>query len=624
MKISVNILDDFMCGIFAYLGEKEASKICLEGLKKLEYRGYDSSGIGGVKDGKLVIIKEVGKIAKLEEDLKDQDLGLPMAMAHTRWATHGIPSKQNAHPHTDQNNTVAVVHNGVIENYASIKNDLTKNKRVSFSSDTDTEVIAQLTSINYKGDLFKACIESFAQLEGSFALALIHKDHPDQMIATAEKSPLVVGFDPASKELYIASDPSALPAKKLDLYFLEEREVASLTKGKAPLFYDKTGSPLPKKPMDIPVEPSEASKGIFEHYMLKEIFEQDKAVIGALKDRYDEKKCTAIFKELKISEQDLAKIEHILIIACGTSFHAASIAAYLFEEISHISTRVEIASEYRYKTPIIFPNTLVIALSQSGETADTIAAVRNIKGKGAKMVALCNVPGSTLAREVESTIFLHAGPEVAVASTKTFTSQITVLYLLALLLARQRGMSADQGRVFYQQLYTIPEKIGQILEDVRKIQTIAIKYAKHHDFYFLGRGVLYPTALEAALKLKEVAYINAVGYPAGEMKHGPIALLDPTVPVVVFCANEALEQKIISNLMESRARKAPIIVFGWKEFEKDFGPFCEDMFLIPKTTDALACLLLTVATQLFAYFAAKERGAEIDQPRNLAKSVTVE
>lgn len=613
-----------MCGIFAYLGKEEASKICLEGLKKLEYRGYDSSGIGGVKDGGLVIYKEVGKMAKLEEGLQGQLLHLPMAMAHTRWATHGIPSKQNAHPQEDQNHSVAVVHNGVIENYAGIKNALIKNKKVAFSSDTDTEVIAQLVGINYKGDLLKACIESLAQLEGSFALALIHKDHPNTMMAAAEKSPLVVGFDPAGKDLYIASDPSALPVQKLDLYFLEGGEMALLTKGSAPSFFDKAGYPLSKKPMDVALEKNEASKGIFEHFMLKEIFEQDKTVIHAIKDRYDEKRGTAVFEELKIPESDLAKIEHILIIACGTSFHAASIAAYLLEEISHISTRVEIASEYRYKTPILFPNTLVIALSQSGETADTIAAIRNIKGKGAKIIALCNVPGSTLAREVESTLFLHAGPEVAVASTKTFTSQITVLYLLTLLLARQRGMTAEEGRVFYNHLYAIPEKIGQILEEVRKIQKIALKYAKHRDFYFLGRGVLYPTALEAALKLKEVAYINAVGYPAGEMKHGPIALLDPTVPVVVFCANEGLEQKILSNLMESRARKAPIIVFGWKEFEKDFGPFCEDMFLIPKTTDPLACLLLTVATQLFAYFAAKERKAEIDQPRNLAKSVTVE
>ncbi|MCX6989679.1 MAG: glutamine--fructose-6-phosphate transaminase (isomerizing) [Chlamydiae bacterium] len=613
-----------MCGIFGYIGKGNATALCLEGLKKLEYRGYDSSGIAGVENHKIFVGKELGKITALEKALSGQDHSFSAAIAHTRWATHGKPSKENAHPHLDQHKTVAVVHNGVIENYAALRDRLIQESQTIFSSETDTEVIAQLIAECYEGDFFQAVLKTVKALEGSFAIAVIHKDHPDQMIVVAEKSPLVIGFSPTTKEVFVASDPNALSGRELEVYYLTDGELAILHKDTAPLFFSREGNPSKKHGITQTLSQTAISKGQYPHFMLKEIFEQVLTVKQAMKDRFDEKNQTAYFEEFSFDPEELKKIQSIIIVACGTSYHAACIAAYLFESAAHIETRVEIASEYRYKYPIVKDNTLVLALSQSGETADTIAAVRHVKGKNAKVIALCNVPHSTISREADATILLHAGSEVAVASTKTFTSQVTILYLLTLLLARQRGMSPEEGRLFYRRLYELPDQIIEILNRASEIQALAKKYSKFESFFFLGRGILFPTALEAALKIKEIAYINAQGYPAGEMKHGPIALLTPKVPALVFCANDALQSKIMSNLMESKARGAPILVFGWKEFEKEIMPVADDVFWIPKTSDELACIPLTVATQLFAYYVALDLGAEIDQPRNLAKSVTVE
>lgn len=613
-----------MCGIFGYIGDKEATHICLQGLRKLEYRGYDSSGIGGVKDNKIIICKEIGKISNIEQAVLDMHLELSFAIAHTRWATHGKPSKENAHPHLDQNKTVAVVHNGIIENYTTLRDRLIQKEGIEFSTETDTEVIAQLLAYYYKGDLLDAAKLAFAELKGSFAVVLIHKDHQDQMIAVAKESPLVIGFSPKTRELFVASDANAISGTELDLYFLVDGELAFLEKGKVPQFYDKSGKSISLHANHVRVSETLSSRGQYEHFMLKEIFEQAHSVRDAMLSRYDEKNWTACFEEIPFKVEELREIENIIIIACGTSWHAAYLAAYLFESVAHISTKAEIASEYRYKHPVVPPNTLVIALSQSGETADTIAAMRSVKSQKVKVIALCNVPGSTLTREADATILLHAGPEIAVASTKTFTSQITVLYLLTLLFARIRSLPKEEGRTLLEYLYALPDQVDEVLNKAPEIQLLAKKYAHFNDFFFLGRNILYPTALEAALKLKEIAYINAQGYPAGEMKHGPIALLSPQVPALIFCANELLEEKIMSNLMESKARGAPILVFGWKEFEKEILPVADDVFWIPKTSDALAPVLLTIATQLFAYYIAKERGTDIDQPRNLAKSVTVE
>lgn len=611
-----------MCGIFGYIGDKNATVICLDGLKKLEYRGYDSSGIAGIKGGKIVLCKELGKISVLEKAVQNQEFKLNSAISHTRWATHGKPSKENAHPHLDEHKTIAVVHNGVIENYAPIRDELKKGG-IAFSSETDTEVIAQLIASLYQRDLFKAAVEAFKKLDGSFAVVVIHKDHPDTMIAVAQQSPLVVAYSANTKETFVASDTNALVGQELDLYFLADGEIATLQKEMPPKFYNKQGVSIVKNPIHQTLKESLISKGKYDHYMLKEICEQATTIRDAMLGRYDEANRTAIFEEIPFASE-LKDIENIEIIACGTSYHAAFIAAYLFESVAKVSAHAEIASEFRYRSPVVKPKSLIIALSQSGETADTIAAVRNVKGKSARVIGLCNVRGSTLTREVDATIFLNSGPEVAVASTKTFTSQVVILYLLTLMMARMRGMNKEEGRLFSKWLYELPDQVAEILNRAPEIQKLAKKYAHFEDFFFLGRGVLYPTALEAALKLKEIAYINAQGYPSGEMKHGPIALLCKEVPAVVFCANEELQQKIMSNLMESKARGAPIIVFGWKEFEKEIVPNASDIFWIPKTSDELASILLSVVGQLFAYYIALERGTDIDQPRNLAKSVTVE
>lgn len=587
-----------MCGIFGYVGSKNATKICLEGLKQLEYRGYDSAGIAGIDAGKILLCKAVGNISKLEEALHTFPEVLSMAISHTRWATHGKPSMENAHPQLDHASSVATVHNGVIENYAALRSSF---KDTVFHSETDTEVIAQLVASKYKGDFLKSIVEALSLLEGSFAVAIVHKDHPDQIIAAAQHSPLVVATN-AVQEHFITSDPNALFEKDLSLYYLGEGEIAFLQKKRPLQFFDRTGKAIVKEAQKHELFSQKFSKEKFPHFMLKEIFEQGKTVRLAMKGRLD-------------GFEDLSWVkgtEQILIIGCGTSYHAACLAGYYFEAIARIPTRVEIASEYRYKPPLIAPNTLIIALSQSGETADTLACTRMLSKH--RILSLCNVEGSTLARESFATLFLHAGPEIAVASTKTFTSQVTILYLLSLFLSDQ------PRRLFIKKLYEIPEQIEEILSRSHELEQLAKKYAHFNDFYFLGRGPLFPTALESALKLKEIAYIDATGYPAGEMKHGPIALLSKELPVVVFTANRFLHRKIESNLMESKARGAPIIAFGWKSLT----PPVDDLFLIPETSDELAPILLTVATQLFAYYIALARGCEIDQPRNLAKSVTVE
>lgn len=613
-----------MCGIFGYIGNQKATLVCLDGLKKLEYRGYDSAGIAGVDNNQILVCKELGKISALENAVQNRDFQFKSAIAHTRWATHGKPSKENAHPHLDQKKSVAVVHNGVIENYATIKDDLIQKQHVIFSSETDTEVIPHLIASYYKGDLLHASMEAFKLLEGSFALAIIHKDHPDQIVAVAEQSPLIVGYSPKTQESFLASDPNALPSRDLDIYYLVDGEVALLDKGKVPSFFDKEGRSITKKGQHPFVTESETSKGKFEHFMLKEIFEQALTVRSAMKGRYQEERKSVYFEEFAFDPSELKTINQIVLVACGTSYYAAMIAAYLLESIAGISAKAEIASEYRYKNPVLLPNTLVIALSQSGETADTIAAVRNVKGQAARTLALCNVPGSSLTREVDTTIYLHAGSEIAVASTKTFTSQVIVLYLLTLLLAQQRNLNPVTATLMFKRLYDLPIHVEQVLSNASEIEKLAKKYAHYEDFFFLGRSTLYPTALEAALKLKEIAYVDAQGYPAGEMKHGPIALLCDKVPAVLFCANSQLQQKIMSNLMECKARGAPIVVFGWKQFEKEIAAVADDVLWIPKTSDELACIPLTIASQFFAYYIARERGADIDKPRNLAKSVTVE
>ncbi len=617
-----------MCGIFAYIRSREELEdklnpvdVCISGLKLLEYRGYDSSGIAGIIDGKIRACKRAGKIGVLQEAASAENLRLDSAIAHTRWATHGIPNQENAHPHLDEEESLAVVHNGIIENHNAIRDKLLK-KGFKFNSDTDTEVIAGLVSYYYNGNLRSAVQKALRELHGSFAIALIHKDHPNKIIGASRESPLVVGINQENGEAYLSSDANSFNGKILDILYLKDDEVIVL-KHKTFTIYNSCGKKIEKKLQRIEFEDMAISKNGYEHYMLKEIFEQPQTIQQSMVGRFQEEFGTAEFEELTLSPQSLQSINRILILACGTSWHAGSIAASMLEHLARIPTEVEIASEFRYTNPIISENTLVLAISQSGETADTIAAVREAKAKGAKVIAICNVDHSTLVREADSSLFLRAGPEISVCSTKAFTSQLTVLALFTLYMARLRHLSKEEGQQFLKELNHLPTKITQVLAQGSQIKAFAEKYAKYEHFFFMGRNYMYPTSLEAALKLKEISYLNASGYPAGEMKHGPIALVNPDLVVIGICGNIQTFDKMMSNLMEIKARGGQILAFAPKGKE-EILTITKDVLWIPKVIDPLASILYSVAGQLFAYYIAKLRGTDIDQPRNLAKSVTVE
>lgn len=609
-----------MCGIFGYIGIQNAIPIVMNGLKKLEYRGYDSAGIAVINNNEIQFCKEIGKVSQLHAAVSLKDWKSPLAIAHTRWATHGTSCLiENAHPHFDKDLRLAVVHNGIIENYEAIRN-LLKKRGISFRSETDSEVISQLVGYLYKGDFLKAVQRSLNLLKGSFALALIHKDHPDQIICAAKESPLAIGL--GQGEVFIASDSQAFLAHTRRAIYLQESEVA-VVKMHSIEAYDQRDLPIVKEFEDLKIDMEEVSKGTYQHYMLKEIFEQTQSIRNALLSRYSEEYGTAILEGLEFSDEELLKIQHILILGCGTSWHAGLLGAYMIEEQARIPVQVEIASEFRYKNPILRDNTLVIAISQSGETADTIAAMRELKERGAKILGICNVQGSSLAREVGSCLFLRAGPEIGVASTKAFTSQLVVLALLSLRLARMRTMSKQAGKNFIQALIHLPEQVKEVLKLEPDIRELAKKYAYFQNFFFLGRRFMYPTALEGALKLKEIAYIDADGYPAGEMKHGPIALINENCPTVAFCADSVTYSKMLSNLREIKARGGPIIAIA-EEGSAEIEQIADHVIRIPKTDDALASILSSIISQLLAYNIAFERDREIDQPRNLAKSVTVE
>jgi glutamine---fructose-6-phosphate transaminase (isomerizing) len=611
-----------MCGIFAYIGSKDSLKMVLEGLKKIEYRGYDSAGVAGIntKSGKVEYCKEVGKISCLEKELKKSSFAVEgLAISQTRWATHGEPSKVNAHPHLNMDATLAIVHNGIIENYDTLKKSLIE-QGVKFLSETDTEVVAHLISSVYKGDILAAVKTVMPMLKGAFAIALIHKDFPDQIIAFAQECPLVIGV--GKDEAFVSSDSNAFMNHAKDVIYLSNSEIAVVKSDKVS-FYDHEQNRIEKKVEKLESTGMDADKGKFDHYTLKEINEQPQAIQNALESHCLEEYGTAVFDELKFDMSELLGVERILILACGTSWHAGYVASYMIEDNARIPVSVEISSEFRYKNPIILPNTLVIAISQSGETADTIAAVREVKAKGGKIIALCNVQGSTLARDADATIYLKCGPEIGVCSTKAFTSQVVLLSLLSLMMARMRHMGKAEGQNFLKALRRLPTQVQLVLDNAHQIQSIAKKYAQYENFFFIGRRYMYPTALEGALKLKEISYINANGYPAGEMKHGPIALINDKCPTVALCTNKVTFDKLLSNLMEVKARKGPIIAIV-EEGEEGISKVADDIILIPPTIDELTAIPATVVTQLLAYYIAKERGADIDQPRNLAKSVTVE
>jgi len=606
-----------MCGIYGYLGFRNGVKIALDGLKRLEYRGYDSAGLAGVRDHALVVYKEVGKLSVLEASSKD--FTSSCVIAHTRWATHGKVTRENAHPQVDEKKSVAVVLNGIIENHHTLRESL-RREGVHFVSETDTEVIPHLIARAYEGDFLRAVQQALLLLQGAFAIAVLHKDHPDQMIVAANGSPLVIGI--GAKETFISSDPNTLIHHTREVIYLADGEIA-LVKPEGVDIFDAGMTQISKKTEQLLHDVEEVTKGNFEHFTLKEIFEQPQTVKNAMLSRFFEEYGTVALEGLNISAHDLLAVRRVLIIACGTSWHAGFVAEYMLEDLARIPTQCEISSEFRYKNPIVPEDTFVIAISQSGETADTIAAVRELKAKGAKVLAICNIHNSTLAREADGCLFLRAGPEIGVCSTKAFTSQLVILSLFTLLMARMRHMSKAEGQHFLHALQGLPDQIQKILDMAPEIQEIAKKYSQYDNFFFLGRRYMYPTALEAALKLKEIAYVNANGYPAGEMKHGPIALINESCPTVALCSDKITYEKLLSNLMEVKSRHGKLIAIA-SEGSVGLEHVVDDLILIPDTCDELSPILVSIACQLFAYFFAKERGAEIDKPRNLAKSVTVE
>lgn len=606
-----------MCGIFGYVGTKDPLQACLAGLKLLEYRGYDSTGISGIHKGNIAVNKRAGKLSFLKETINLPKLDL--AIAHTRWATHGKVNDENAHPHLDATSSIALIHNGIIENYKDLKEELVKEGAL-FASDTDSEVVVNLIAKYYTGDLVHAMHKALSLLKGIFAFLVIHKDHPEEIIAAARECPLSIGCSDDLNESIISSDPNAFQGSGYNILFLRGDEIARVKQGKIDVFNSKLEI-IAKKTERLEIESKPPSKEGYAHYMLKEIFEQPATVQKALLGRYDDR---IHFEELTLTEDFFKTVRQLWILGCGTSAHAGQIASLLMEDLAHFPASVEIASEARYRNPLLSGETLIVAVSQSGETADTLAAMRETVKYGCKTLGLCNVKNSTLSREADGLISLKAGPEMSVCSTKAFTAQLTVFTLLTLYIAQTKGVLSKSAILhLYQELQKIPSQIQQVLDNQEKIEKIAKKYAAYDNFFFLGRRYMFPTCMEAALKLKEISYVNANGYPAGELKHGPIALLNPRFPVAAFCANQKTRDKIASNIAEIKARGAPVFAIAPENFT-ELESIADDIFYVPATIDPLAPFTSSIVGQLFAYYIAKERGCDIDQPRNLAKSVTVE
>jgi glucosamine--fructose-6-phosphate aminotransferase (isomerizing) len=609
-----------MCGIVGYTGNREATPIILDGLRKLEYRGYDSAGICTIHEGRAVIKRSEGKLVNLERMITAQPLTGAIGIGHTRWATHGRPSESNAHPH--QAGAVIVVHNGIIENYLSLKEQL-KTAGHSFKSETDTEVISHLIEerLGETGDFEQAVRLALQELRGAFAVCILCEREPGTMIAAKQGSPMVVGL--AEGEYFVASDIPAILAHTRSMVFMEDGEMVTFRNGGA-TFTAIAGAPLVKTPRHIDWSPLMAEKGGFKHFMLKEIFEQPRAVRDTVAGRLVEEEGTVYLEDLKLSDEELAAISRIYIVACGTSWHAALVGKFFIEEHCRIPVEVDIASEFRYRNPVVNDTTLMILISQSGETADTLAALREGKARGARNIAICNVVDSSIAREANGVIYTHAGPEIGVASTKAFVTQLTALYLFTIKLGRTVGtIDKARGQAMLATLVRIPALLEETLKLNPQVEKIAHRYMNARDFLYLGRGINYPIALEGALKLKEISYIHAEGYPAGEMKHGPIALIDENMPVVVLAPRNATYEKVVSNMEEVIARNGRVIAVCSAGDEEIRGK-AEVAIEVPLDSDDLTPLLLSVPLQLLAYHVAVLKGTDVDQPRNLAKSVTVE
>lgn len=614
-----------MCGIVAYIGKKDAYPILIKGLKRLEYRGYDSAGVAMFNAGKINVLKKKGKVAELEAFAQSQDINGTVGIGHTRWATHGPPNDENAHPHFCGDHTIALIHNGIIENYAIIKEELLKRGH-QFASETDTEVLSHLIEeIRNKGNVsvFEAVRLALNEVHGAYAIVVLSKDNPDQLICARKSSPLVIGIGEEG-EYFVASDASPIIEYTKNVVYLEDEEIAVVDRTKGLVLKNIKNQDKTPYIQELELQLEALEKGGFEHFMLKEIYEQPRSIKDCMRGRLNPLTASVVLGGIKENENRILNANRIIMVACGTSWHACLVGEYLIEELARIPVEVEYASEFRYRNPIVNENDVVIAVSQSGETADTLAAIQLAKSKGAFIIGICNVVGSSIARATDAGSYTHAGPEIGVASTKAFTAQVTVLTLMALRLGKKKGTISQShfNRLIFE-LDGIPEKVKEVLEKNEQIKYIADIYKNATNALYLGRGYSFPVALEGALKLKEISYIHAEGYPAAEMKHGPIALIDEEMPVFVIATKGVNYEKVVSNIQEVKARKGRIIAIVTKG-DTEVKKIAEHVIEIPDTEECLVPLLASIPLQLLSYHIAVMRGCNVDQPRNLAKSVTVE
>jgi glucosamine--fructose-6-phosphate aminotransferase (isomerizing) len=609
-----------MCGIMGYVGTKPAVPFILDGLAKLEYRGYDSAGVCTVEDGALHLSKAVGRLAKVAEIIKAHPLAGEIGIGHTRWATHGRPSDRNSHPHLDCNQKIAVVHNGIIENYQKLREELQEKGHI-FLSETDTETIPHLIEEYYKGDIIAAVQEAVKRLEGAFAIVVACADDPGKLVVARKASPLVLGL--GKGENYVASDIPAILSHTREVYILDDGEMAEVT-AQGIQVMDFDGNKVEKAIFHVQWDAVAAEKGGYEDFMLKEIHEQPKAILDTLAGKIDREEKKVVLPEVHIGKEELAKIKKIFITACGTAYHAGLVGKYIIEKLTRIPVEVDLASEFRYRNPIIDEEMLTIVVSQSGETADTLAAMREAKKRGTRVLAITNVVGSSVAREADDMILTLAGPEIAVASTKAYTTQLLSIYLLAIYMGQELGKIADADRIaMVDALLELPRKVEKVLNTETKIKEFAEDFKAKEDIFFIGRGLDYCVSLEAALKLKEISYIHAEAYAAGELKHGTLALIVEGVPVFALATQDDLYEKTVSNIKEVKAREATVVALS-NTGDHEMEDTADYVLHIPKTLPLFTSILAVVPFQLFAYYAAKARGCDVDKPRNLAKSVTVE
>ena len=609
-----------MCGIVGYIGTKRAQDFVMDGLEKLEYRGYDSAGIAvNTGNGKFTVTKKEGRLQRLADELHANPIEGTIGIGHTRWATHGGPSDTNSHPHFNKDKTIVVVHNGIIENYLELKKDLI-SKGYEFLSETDTEVIAHLLDLNFDGDILEAVRKSLKSLRGAYALGVMSTKDPDRIIAVRKESPLIVGI--GKGENYLASDIPAILKYTRDMYLIENGEIVEIKKDSIKIM-DQDGNPINRDIFHVEWDIEAASKGGYDFFMLKEIYEQPEVITKTLKSRVDED-YNIKFEDIGLTKELLENINKIYIVACGTAYNAGLIGKYILEKLTRIRVEVDIASEFRYRNPIVDDKTLVIVLSQSGETLDTFEALKESKKSGAKVLAITNVVGSSISREADSVVYTWAGPEIAVASTKAYTTQLIILYLIAIDYAQKVGkLSSENAKEFVKELFELEEKVAKTLLYEKELEEISKHIIKQHSMFYLGRGLDYLTALEGSLKSKEISYIHSEAFPSGELKHGTIALIDDGVPVVINVTQDSLLDKSVSNIKEVKARGAYVIAVA-KEGTENIEEVCDKVLYIPKVNDDLACFLSIIIHQLFAYHLAVAKGNDVDKPRNLAKSVTVE